>query len=92
MQLNLLPTNTDTFWFLKEYGNWLVGYPTTLLVVSVMLTFGGLLSAANGVYDLPVDAWILVGICIFVGTLMIITCLSISTRSWARVNGMSLDR
>ncbi len=77
---------------MQEYGNWLVGYPTTLLVLTVILTFGGMLSAAAGLYELPVDAWALIGVYVCVGTATMIMFLLMSTKSWARVNGMSLTK
>uniref|UniRef100_A0A6U2AY76 KHA domain-containing protein n=3 Tax=Hemiselmis andersenii TaxID=464988 RepID=A0A6U2AY76_HEMAN len=92
MQLNLLPTNGDVFWFLKEYGNWLVGYPTTFLVLSVTLTFGGVMCSAVINYSVTTDAYALIGVYCFTGVILIVTSLILSTRSWARVNGMALHK
>ena len=92
MQLNLVPQNKDVFWFLKEYGNWLVGYPTTFLVMAVTLMFGGFLASASLTYQLEYHTWALIGIFIFAGVVLIVMSLMLSARSWARVNGMSLHK
>jgi hypothetical protein len=92
LQLNLVSSNRDIFWFLKEYGNWLVGYPTTFLVVTVTMMFGGILSSAVLNYDLPVDANALIGVYVSVGAVLIAMSLVVSARSWARVNGMPLTK
>jgi len=92
MQLNLLPTNSDVFWFLKVYGNWLVGYPTTFLVLSVTLTFGCIMCSAILNYGVSSDAYALIGVYCFVGVILLVMSLILSTRSWARVNGMALQK
>ncbi len=69
-----------------------MGYPTTLLVLTVILTFGGMLSAAAALYELPVHAWALMAVYVLVGAATMIMFLLMSTKSWARVNGMSLTK
>jgi len=92
MQLNLLPTNRDIFWFLKEYGNSLVGWPTTFLVVSIACTGGGVLVTGHMLYRMGNDAWILTGVVSALALLMWTLFLVMSTRSWRRVNVMDIRK
>jgi len=93
MHINLLPRDDDVFWFLKEYGTWLLGWPTALVVVSLVCTCGQLVAGALLNYPtLEADGWVflaLVAAFAAVGSRLFIT---LSSACWSRVNATSITK
>ena len=93
MHINLLPRDDDVFWFLKEYGHWLLGWPTALVVLALVCTCGQLVAGALLNYPtLETDGWVflaLVAACAAVGLRLFI---SLSSACWSRVNATCITK
>uniref|UniRef100_A0A6U6A443 PB1 domain-containing protein n=1 Tax=Guillardia theta TaxID=55529 RepID=A0A6U6A443_GUITH len=92
VQLNLLPSERDVFWFLKQYGHWLFGWPTTCLLFALCCTAGFIIIGALIVFPSEKDSWAFVGIscCCFSGLMFLF--LTLSTATWRRINGMDIRK
>jgi len=93
MHLNLLPRDEDIFWMLKEYGTWLFGWPTVLLVLALACTCGVFVVCAVLAYPaLQPDVWIflaMVSTCGAAGAGLFIT---MSRKCWSRINTTSITK
>mmetsp|Transcript_35943 Transcript_35943/g.85047 ORF Transcript_35943/g.85047 Transcript_35943/m.85047 type:complete len:458 (+) Transcript_35943:302-1675(+) len=88
MQLNMMAYESDYIWFFQLYGNTLFGWPTTMLIISIMCLAGTTVSSSFITYPVENHNDAIAFLCLIaIGVLAtIIMFVNFSTRSWARIN------
>lgn len=86
MQLNMMAYEADVMWFFELYGNTLFGWPTTLLILSIICLAGTVVSSAFITYPLHSDAVAFLCLVCVGCVLSLSMFVTFSTRSWARIN------
>ena len=93
MHINLLPRDEDVFWFLSEYGTWLLGWPTALVILSLVCTCGQLVAGAMLNYPaLDLDGWFFLGLVAACSAASSRLFVALSSRCWSRVNAASITK
>lgn len=93
MHINLLPRDEDIFWFLHEYGTWLLGWPTALVILALVCTCGQFVAGAILNYPtLDVDGWFFLGLVATCSAVCSRLFVVLSSKCWSQVNAASITK